>query len=265
MQLKISHTTRYSYDQPVNYALQKIRLRPYDTPQQTVTDWSLDIVGGKKEAAYNDHYGNCVELISAEPNTTKIEITAHGTIETHETAGVLGKVYGCAPLWHFMQETALTKAGRGVVSLSKKIGKMGDPITDLHALSDEILKRVPYVAGQTGVDTTVEEAIKIGAGVCQDHAQIFIAAVRNAGFPARYVSGYLMINNQVDQDASHGWAEVHLESLGWVGFDVSNGISPDSRYVRLAIGQDASQAAPISGMRLGSGRESMIVSLQVQQ
>ena len=74
-----------------------------------------------------------------------------------------------------------------------------------------------------------------------------------------------MMNDRVDQDASHGWAEVHLDALGWVGFDVSNRISPDERYVRLAIGRDAKEASPISGMRIGSGNESMIVSLQIQQ
>ncbi|MEM9278899.1 MAG: hypothetical protein AAGA76_10015 [Pseudomonadota bacterium] len=59
--------------------------------------------------------------------------------------------------------------------------------------------------------------------------------------------------------------EVHVESLGWVGFDVSNGISPDERYVPIATGLDYDETAPISGMRFGDSNESMIVSLQVQQ
>ena len=57
----------------------------------------------------------------------------------------------------------------------------------------------------------------------------------------------------------------YLDDLGWVGFDVSNGISPDERYVRLATGLDSREAAPISGLRMGSSSESMIVSLQIQQ
>ena len=48
-------------------------------------------------------------------------------------------------------------------------------------------------------------------------------------------------------------------------FDVSNGISPDERYVRIATGPDYASCAPISGMRMGSAGESMIVSVQVQQ
>jgi transglutaminase-like putative cysteine protease len=74
-----------------------------------------------------------------------------------------------------------------------------------------------------------------------------------------------MMNDRVEQDASHAWAEVHIESLGWVGFDVSNGICPDERYVRIATGLDSHDAAPITGLRLGTAAESMIVSLQIQQ
>ncbi|MFT6009030.1 MAG: transglutaminase-like putative cysteine protease, partial [Parasphingorhabdus sp.] len=81
----------------------------------------------------------------------------------------------------------------------------------------------------------------------------------------RYVSGYLMMSDRVDQDATHAWAEAHIQGLGWVGFDVSNGYSPDERYVRIATGLDYREASPISGMRYGSASEDMIVTLQVQQ
>ena len=71
--------------------------------------------------------------------------------------------------------------------------------------------------------------------------------------------------DRVQQDAGHAWAEVHVERLGWVGFDISNAISPDSRYVRVATGLDYREAAPVSGMRFGAANESLDVSIQVQQ
>ena len=107
--------------------------------------------------------------------------------------------------------------------------------------------------------------MKSGSGVCQDHTHVFITIARLFGYPARYVSGYLMLENSIEQNASHAWAEVHLEGLGWVGFDVSNGISPDDRYVRIATGLDYREAAPVSGIWFGGGKESMTVKLQVQQ
>lgn len=74
-----------------------------------------------------------------------------------------------------------------------------------------------------------------------------------------------MMSDRVDQDATHAWAEIYIEHIGWVGFDVSNGYSPDERYVRVATGLDYKDASPISGLRYGPGGEDMIVTLQVQQ
>lgn len=265
MQLSVRHTTVYAYADPVEFALQKVRLHPMDSPLQSVQGWTIDIDGGQVETRYKDHYANHVDLVSAKRGVQKLTIVASGTVETRDTAGVLGMVYGRAPLWHFMQSTPLTEPGESTLHFVDTFGAASDTLTGLHDLSTEILNKVPYAAGHTHSSTTAEDAVRIGQGVCQDHANIFISAVRAAGMPARYVSGYLMMNDRVDQDASHAWAEVHLADLGWVGFDVSNGVCPDDRYIRLAVGRDAHDAAPVQGLRGGTGDESLVVSLQVQQ
>lgn len=265
MQLQISHKTQYIYDQPVDYALQKVRLRPLTSALQDVADWQVLVEGGKVEASYRDHYGNHTDLVSVDPGGHSVTITAQGTVTSKNNTGVVGNIYGRAPLWHFEQATAQTVPGPLIKALADVLGQGGDILSDLHALSAAILRAAPYQIGSTQTGTSAEEALRGGSGVCQDHAQIFVAAARDSGIPARYVSGYLMMNDRVDQDASHAWAEAHLPDLGWVGFDISNGISPDERYVRVAIGRDARDAAPIAGLRTGTADESMIVSLQVQQ
>lgn len=265
MQLSIRHNTEYSYSAPVQYALQKLRLRPISSKFLEVHDWQIELQGGKVEAHYLDHYGNHVELVSLTPGADKLIISAHGTVETKLEDGVLGRVYTRAPLWHFMEPTQQTEPGPTIRDVAALI-KTEDHILDgLHRLSAAILKAAPYQIGTTHAKTSAEEALAGGLGVCQDHAQIFVSAARVAGIPARYVSGYLMMNDRVDQDATHAWAEAHLDGLGWVGFDISNGISPDERYVRIAIGRDARDASPVEGLRMGSADESLIVSLQVQQ
>ena len=265
MHLKIHHKTEYSYTDPVRYALQKVRLRPIDSALQDVRDWSVDITGGKLETSYRDHYGNHVDLVSITPGAQHISIEAHGTVDTKGTTGILGMAYGAAPLWHFKQATPATRPGPGIAELSKVIGQSDTVLDGLHALSAAIAEKLPYKTGVTTATTTAEDALSSDAGVCQDHAQIFISAARVAGIPARYVSGYLMMDDRVDQDATHAWAEAHVENLGWVGFDISNGLSPDLRYVCIATGRDARDASPIAGLRMGTGDETLIVSLQVQQ
>ena len=265
MKLSIRHKTHYVYDEPVHSALQKVRLRPYDSKLQVVSDWTVEIDGGKIETSYRDHYGNHVDLVSAEEGVQELSITASGTVDTADTAGVLGKVYGRAPLWHFKQETATTTAGDKVKELAAVLEKSEHDVERFHMLSAAVLEAVPYEIGHTHVEMSAEEVLEVGRGVCQDHANVFIAAARQGGYPARYVSGYLMMNDRVEQDASHAWAEVHMPDLGWVGFDVSNGMCPDERYVRIAIGRDAHDAAPVYGLRKGQGDEKLMVSLQVQQ
>jgi len=266
MRLKILHTTTYHFDHPVSYGLQQLRLVPKSRTGQTVLSWKMQIEGGRVETEFTDHHQNNVSLISFDPSASAIIVQCRGEVETTDTAGVTGRHGGFAPLWFFRSATDLTRAGPKLRALIRGL-KEEDPeeLPRLHALSARIRAAVPYEIGVTQSTTTAEEALDQGGGVCQDHAHIFVTAARQLGFPARYVSGYLMMDDRVHQDASHAWAEVYVEPLGWVGFDVSNGISPDARYVRVATGLDYRDAAPVSGLRFGAGGEAMSIDIQVQQ
>jgi transglutaminase-like putative cysteine protease len=263
--LSINHTTRYVYDRPVDYALQQVRLFPQNNRQQEVIKWDLTVEGGKIETSYRDHNGTKTHLVAVTKGSNEIIFNAVGQVETTDTAGVLGMTGGPAPLWYFLKSTPLTEAGPLIAALAAKASANDDKLSAMHELSESVLAAAPYKIGSTYSVTKAEDALEGGSGVCQDHAQIFASAARAAGLPARYVSGYLKMDDRVEQDASHAWAEVYLDGLGWVGFDVSNSLCPDERYVRLATGLDYKQAAPISGLRLGNAEESMIVSLQIQQ
>ena len=114
MRLRVDHETRYSYDAPVAYGLQQVRLRPKDTRGQKVLDWEIKIEGGESQLRYEDHNGNAVDLIGIEPGRTETAIRCVGLIENSESDGVLGAHRGFLPLWHFRRSSDLTKAGEGV-------------------------------------------------------------------------------------------------------------------------------------------------------
>ncbi|MEM1236189.1 MAG: transglutaminase family protein [Pseudomonadota bacterium] len=266
MLLNIAHTSRYQFEEPVHHGLQQLRKTPKNRPGQIVKDWSVEIEGGRIETEFTDHNANGVSLISIAPETTELTIRCSGTVETEDLNGVVGKQRGYVPLWLYMRSTDLTRATANVRRMAKGLREDHDnDIALLHALSARILEAVRYEIGQTDAATTADAAIERGSGVCQDHAHIFIAVARALDIPARYVSGYLMMNDRVDQDATHAWAEAHIDGIGWVGFDVSNAISPDARYVRVATGLDYREAAPISGLRFGAGAETLAVDVSVAQ
>ncbi|MEO1553958.1 MAG: transglutaminase family protein [Pseudomonadota bacterium] len=266
MRLQIHHTTQFHYDEPPSYGLIQLRAAPQSSRAQTVIDWNIDLEGARQQARFTDQHGNCVDLIEVLPESHMLEIGVSGEIDTLSSDGVFGLHQQSMPLWFYRRQSQLTTPTEDLLSLADSIVLPSEnTLADLHALSQLILDRVAYVTGETGVATTAGDAWRDAKGVCQDHAHIFLSVVRHKGFPARYVSGYLLMDDRTSQDASHAWAEVYLDGLGWVGFDVSNGISPDQRYVRIAQGTDYADAAPTRGLTLGAGRENLIVSIQVQQ
>ena len=265
MLLKISHSTHYTFDAPIPYGLQKLRLTPKSRAGQRVISWQTDVTGGRVELSYTDHHNNQVDLVNAEAGTREIRIIAHGEVETIDNHGIIGTHGGFVPVWMFLRQTALTRAGKHVSAITRKID-VSDRLKGLHDLSAAILEAVPYSKDDLDVSATAEDAFSRGFGVCQDHAQIFISAARKLGIPARYVSGYLRIDGEnAGQAASHAWAEAHVDDLGWVGFDISNGTSPDERYVRVATGLDYRGAAPVSGLVFGDHGEKLVVSVHVEQ
>ena len=266
MRLAIRHTTRYRFTEPVKHGLQRLRLTPKETQGQLIVDWAMDYEGAREELSYDDQHYNHVTLVSVVDGAREVVITCRGTVETEDKAGVIGRHAGHLPLWAFLGHTDLTRPGPRIRQLIASVGRgVDDILPTLHNLSAAIRERVAYDTGHTQVDTCAEDAVVAGHGVCQDHAQIFIAGARVFEIPARYVSGYLMMNDRIEQEATHAWAEAWVQGLGWVGFDISNGISPDSRYVRAATGRDYGDAAPVTGISFGAVTEELSVDLAVEQ
>ena len=58
---------------------------------------------------------------------------------------------------------------------------------------------------------------------------------------------YLLAGDEEALHETHGWAEAWLPDLGWIGFDPSNRVCVTERYLRIASGLDADDAAPIRG------------------
>lgn len=272
MRLAIRHTTRYEFTGPVAHGLQRLRLKPKASHGQQVLSWDMQLEGMKAEADFDDHNHNHTTLVSIAEGVRSVAVTCEGTVETADTVGIVGPHVGFMPLWCFFDQTPLTRPGPRLRALANSLtAERDDPLAVLHALSVAVHDAVAYQPGRTDAETSAEEALGQGQGVCQDHAHVFIGASRLLGLPARYVSGYLMMDDRVEQEAGHAWAEAHVSGLGWVGFDVSNRTCPDARYVRVATGCDYRDAAPVSSLTIGaagsdkSGESGLIVSLSVEQ
>jgi transglutaminase-like putative cysteine protease len=248
----------------VSYGLQQLRKTPKSSRHQQVLQWATEVSGGVKEATFEDHHHNVTELVSFNPGTQSLSVISRGEIELSNDSGVVGAHRGPIPLWLYLRATARTQARTGVKGLLRDISA-GTDLDGLHALSAGIRAHIDFEVGSSDSGWSAEDAVEAGRGVCQDHTHVFIACARQLGVPARYVSGYLMLNEQTAQAAMHAWAEAYVADLGWVGFDVANGYSPDTRYVRVATGLDYAEAAPVSGSYVGGSGEALAVRIEVAQ
>lgn len=265
MRLTVRHTTRYRYDKPLANAMQQIRLTPMDGPAQKIVDWTIDAPGIDRATTYRDAFDNVVHMVSGSGPVEAVEITASGTVDTVDTNGVWNLERGVgAPAGIFTRITEVTRSNQALRKLAS-LAEGSDKIAGFHALMHAIRDKVDYRTGVTATHASATSALAAGEGVCQDHAHIFISAARAIGVPARYVSGYLLLDDEQVSEAHHAWAEVLIQDLGWVGFDVSNGMCPTDRYIRLTTGLDSRSAAPIRGIRFGGLEENLEVEVDIAQ
>lgn len=264
MRLHIRHHSLYRYAEPARRVVQALRLWPAPCASQKVVEWRVQVQRRTVVARSLDGFGNPAASHGIEGPVSEVSVEVLGVVETEDLHGVVGGTRERLPPAFFLQPTALTTPGEAVDGLLAALPEEA-PLPTAHRLLQALHERIAFHVAASDAATTAEQALAQGAGVCQDHAHAMIAAARRRGIPARYVSGYLWLDGHSDSPASHAWCELHLPDLGWVGFDAANRICPTAAFVRVAVGRDAVDAAPIRGRREGGLAESLDVHVQVQQ
>lgn len=253
MRLSVDHVTLYTYDRPVRGVVQSHRLMPSQFDGQQMLDWSVSVSGGARGGSFRDAAGDFVQSWSIKGPVTQIEVHVQGKVETTDLAGVLKGHRETVPPLAYLRTTLATAPDTAIKKLSSAY-IVADALQGAHALAAAVSSAIVYAPGTTHGATTAAQALALGSGVCQDHAQVLIAVARHVGLPARYVSGYLQSSaDELAHEAAHAWAEVYLNGLGWIGFDPANQCCPDDRYIRLGSGLDAQDAAPIRGISRAVG------------
>jgi transglutaminase-like putative cysteine protease len=261
MRVSIVHETLYRYRTPATYSIQYLRLSPRSSRRQKIVSWKLDAPGPVRP--WVDAFGNDAHVLVIDRPHEEIRVRARGEVEVIEAAEAVEEP-GPHPPALFLRPTRLTEA---TGTLAELADQFRDPVrrdrrAGLEALMFGVRERVEYRPGITHVATAAAEAFAAGAGVCQDHAHIFIACCRRLGLPARYVSGYLGAASD-GLMASHAWAEAWIDGEGWSGYDVANRVRPAGRHVRVAVGPDYLDACPVRGFRRGGAGESLEVEVRV--
>ncbi len=264
MRIQIDHETVYTYETPARYSIQSLRLTPQPFDGQAVRSWSVTAPGAGVLHAVTDSFGNLIHTLVVDRPHERVVLRVRGTVDTTDTHGVVAGTPEPFPGLFYLRETDQTRPDGAIRGLARAARVGGDPLATLHGLMGAVREAITYQVGETDAGTRAVDALARGVGVCQDHAHVFIAAARSLGIPARYVSGYLLSRAEgEDGEAAHAWAEALVPDLGWVGFDVANRVCVTEQYVRLAVGLDYGEAAPVRGVRRGGDGESLTVRVRV--
>jgi transglutaminase-like putative cysteine protease len=271
MRLSIIHETKYRYTSPANYTIQYLRLSPQSTIQQKVLSWELDLPGPARP--FVDGFGNTAHVLVIDKPHQEIRIRARGEVEVEDEPLTLPDTGPHRPDL-FMRSTELTAQDEALARFTQgfRLQTANSRGAALESLMAAVRDKVDYQPGATHVKTSAAQAFARGAGVCQDHAHVFVSCCRQLNIPARYVSGYLASQNgpanadSVETEmASHAWAEAWIDGVGWQGFDVANQVRAHGRHVRVAVGLDYLDACPVRGFHRGGSGESLGVEVHVDE
>jgi len=268
MRIRISHSTSYAYETPPTGVTQLLRKTPRDHDGQHVVAWRIDISEDCLLHQHEDAFGNITHSFTAEGPFSKLTVEVDGEVDTQDTNGVVAGAVERFPPQLYLRETTLTQTDSAIVEFAQatRAAADGDSLSLLHALMTALNAEITFDTDPTHAATTAAQAFTLRRGVCQDITHIFIAAARALGVPARYIGGHFhRADGVTTQEAGHAWAEAHVENLGWVGFDPTNGICTTESHVRVAVGLDYLGAAPVRGTRFGGSGETLTVAVRVDQ
>ncbi|QNA84410.1 transglutaminase family protein [Sphingomonas sp. So64.6b] len=265
MRLTVDHRTTYRFSVPQGRLTQLLRLTPAGTDGQAVANWGIHVDCDARMRHGRDGFGNRTTMLYVEGPIDNIEIEVSGEVLTNVSDGVLHGSIEPLPPAVFLRTTPLTDGGEALAAFSSAAaGTVADPVARLHALNLAFHRRFELDQARPVAGRSAAEAFALDAVTPRDLAQMFVAGARSLSLPARYVSGYSTACFSGDsRPAPHGWAEAHIDGLGWVAFDPCTGLSADEAYVRVAVALDSAGAAPVAGSRLGEGREELEVDVTV--
>ena len=256
----ISHRTTLRYTEAISLSYNEVRMRPRDRGTQRTLTFALLTRPQAVPRSRVDYFGNVVHRVDvSEPHTMlSIDVEAvveHGAVKARRLSRWNREQLERDPrLEYALRSPRVPLDPSTSRMLDEWVGedRSWDALLEITA---RIQREFRYLAGATTVDSSIDELLEGGAGVCQDFTHLFLALARHAGWPARYVSGYLGPRGEEESvvGASHAWAEVCGSGGQWVGLDPTHGGPTGLHHLRLAVGRDYGDVAPHRGLFFGSG------------
>jgi len=263
MRARVTHTFSYRYSAPVLLGPHRFCLRPRGqgfqqllahrlviTPEPARLYPLLAASGDEiQRARFSDHT-DCFEVRAESEVLTITPPLLQACLEENEPqlpypAGHLnGDLMGSLDGWlpNGQHDPAAVDLAQEAL-----MGSNQRAVMFLQQLIEIIQDRVKYTQRHTGPAWPAGRTLKERIGSCRDLAMLMVESCRCVGLPARFVSGYHLLEPPPERYELHAWAEVYLPGAGWRGFDPSGIGGIDDRYIPLATSSKPNLTAAVSG------------------
>ncbi|MEC4672652.1 MAG: alpha-E domain-containing protein [Nitrospirota bacterium] len=273
--LSVQHRFIYQYLEPVAKVTTVVRVLPpqhYGDQKRIDLWWHVDPPADYRH--FTDAFGNLVWQLDHTRIEREISCSVDMRVETralyssdHSLAwsGLpLHESDGTVQPSEFQQLTSLVNTSDDLTLLVKHTKEpISEPDQLAEALMHQTARHLRYDPESAQVGSTATQVLKTQAGGSQDFVHFMLSLCRQAGLPARFVSGYHL--NEKDM---YAWVEVLLplgsqQEPTWVGFDPVHARRCDEQYITVAVGRDYQDVAPTSGYYLGTPASNLTVNVSV--
>ncbi len=257
--LKFGYHMKLTFSDAVRNHRFSLKCIPHDTDMQRIESMSVSV--------YPDH-------ITSENTDSNGNITLFGyTNEYHNSFGfdVNGiAVAGLAEnenardlhqVGMYRYQTNITKPGSAIWEFydSLKLLEYEDARKKALHIMESLNDSFQYGQGYTNMETTAEQALSGGIGVCQDYAHIMLSLCRMERIPCRYVAGMML-----GEGSSHAWVEV-WDHKKWIGVDPTNRKMVDDEYIKISNGRDTGDCLVNQGIFTGNVAQTQEISVHVEE
>lgn len=284
--LQVRHVTRYRYARPVQFGDHRAMFRPHETNDLRLTSFEINTNPTSTQHWVHDVFSNSKVVMSfadMEPTDT-LEITCTFSVvrsTIHEPKFPIAKFAERYPFVYPSDQwtdlVALIRPEYDAPSGEVKKwahnfldGLHGDTWEVLTSINSAIHASFDYKRREEPGIQPPRETLRMGCGSCRDFAVLMLEAVRQLGFAARFVTGYLY-DPLTDQGgglqgagATHAWVQVFLPGAGWIEFDPTNGLIASGQLIRTGVARLPAQAVPLEGSFEGASSDFLGMDVDVQ-
>jgi len=271
--VEIEHTTGYKYRREVTSSYNEVRVTPISNDRQVVLDAEVAVAPAVSAFRYWDYWGTLVHAFDLHTPHTELAVTGRSVVETSAPLDDPGPALGwselaapdvCDRFAELLAPTRHVPIDDDVVEAARPLAAQATPADACLGAVAWARSRLRYEKGATTVASSATDALRLGAGVCQDFAHLTLAVLRAMGVPARYVSGYLHPSADAGVGAtvsgeSHAWVEAWTGD--WASFDPTNGEVVGERHVVVGRARDYADLSPLQGIYHGGPAEALGVTV----